>query len=192
MTDETLHRILVFRGRTARRTYWLWALAGFVGFVVAAGIHPAFGSFVLALLAVPAVVLSIRRLHDAGSSGWHLFWGFVPYVGMVVVIVMLAQRGQGRTNRFGPPTRRPTPPPAPSPPPVTPASAPRPVPAPPAAPRPQAAPTLAQLRAAIPGSPATPRPTPGVTPAPAPAPAPQAAPSLDALRAAVTRRLPTP
>ncbi len=184
---SNLDRLLVWRGRTSRRTYWLSVLGGFVAFVVAAAIHPVAGSVVLALLAVPALVLSVRRLHDAGMRGWYLLWGFVPYVGVVVNVVFLSLKGMARTNNFGPPPGRRT---SAQPVAPTPSVPHRPTPAPaasaPSTARPTTrptsgptvpAPSLAQLRAVI-----SARPNPPSVRSFDRTQVPQAPPSLAALR----------
>ena len=31
--------------------------------------------------------IAVRRLHDAGHSGWNLLWGVVPFIGWLVLLV---------------------------------------------------------------------------------------------------------
>nr|WP_269816536.1 DUF805 domain-containing protein [Caulobacter hibisci] len=54
------------------------------------------------LLLLPALSLSIRRLHDIDRSGWWLLLNLVPG-GIAVLIVFLLQDGGVGDNRFGPP-----------------------------------------------------------------------------------------
>ncbi|EMG27322.1 hypothetical protein X560_2532 [Listeria fleischmannii 1991] len=38
---------------------------------------------------IPALSLSIRRLHDSGKSGWFILLGLIPFVGSIIVIVFM-------------------------------------------------------------------------------------------------------
>jgi uncharacterized membrane protein YhaH (DUF805 family) len=109
-----------FKGRASRAEYWWFAL--FVGLIYVVGlilmsIDETVGSmlFVGALLGVilPQLAAAVRRLHDTGRSGaWYLI-AFVPYVGSIVLIVLLAQKSQPAPNIYGPPTSGAALPPAP-------------------------------------------------------------------------------
>lgn len=46
------------------------------------------------LLIVPAIAISIRRLHDIGKSGWWLLLWFIPIVGWIILIIFFAQPSQ--------------------------------------------------------------------------------------------------
>ena len=39
-----------------------------------------------------SVVAAIRRFHDMDRSGWHLFFGLIPFVGVVVIVILLFSR----------------------------------------------------------------------------------------------------
>lgn len=115
-----------FKGRASRAEYWWFAL--FVGLVYIAGVVVAsidetVGGLVLIVgilgVILPQIAAAVRRLHDTGKSGaWYLI-AFVPYVGSIVLIVLLAQKSQAGANIYGPPTSGavlpPAPPSAPSP-----------------------------------------------------------------------------
>ncbi|WP_081875734.1 DUF805 domain-containing protein [Vibrio sp. ER1A] len=45
---------------------------------------------------------SCRRLHDAGYSGWRMWIGVIPVVGMIGLIYSLFKKGQPYHNRFEP------------------------------------------------------------------------------------------
>jgi uncharacterized membrane protein YhaH (DUF805 family) len=66
------------------------------------------GVFTLAIL-VPAIAVTVRRLHDRDMSGWWylgvLVLGQVPYLGALVqlgFLVLMALPGTPGPNRFGP------------------------------------------------------------------------------------------
>jgi len=56
--------------------------------------------FYLATL-IPALAVSVRRLHDTDSSGWWLLLGLIPLIGMIVLIVWWCLEGSKGYNRFG-------------------------------------------------------------------------------------------
>jgi len=58
-------------------------------------------SFAVLLSMIPMLALTVRRLHDAGFSGWWVLAGWVPF-GSIVVLVMCCLPGQPQRNRFGP------------------------------------------------------------------------------------------
>lgn len=51
---------------------------------------------------LPSLGLIWRRLHDTGKGGGWFFISFVPYVGQLILLVMLCMAGQPTANRFGP------------------------------------------------------------------------------------------
>lgn len=98
-----------FTGRASQSAYWWYALAAFLVNLVIEGIAIASGSLALTLLlflVALAVGLSglsaaVRRLHDTDKSGWLLLLSFIPFVGGIAVIVLLALPGTPAPNRFG-------------------------------------------------------------------------------------------
>lgn len=59
-------------------------------------------AFIAAFLAslVPLKRLAVRRLHDAGFSGWWLWLLLVPYAGWLIVAVLLILPASAFPNRF--------------------------------------------------------------------------------------------
>jgi uncharacterized RDD family membrane protein YckC len=51
---------------------------------------------------LPAIGVSIRRLHDTNRSGWWLLIGLSPLIGAIVLIVFAFQDSQPGTNQYGP------------------------------------------------------------------------------------------
>lgn len=119
-----------FQGRASRSEYWYFVLGTTLGYVVVAlllglisGITGAFepgadpiggyallgiiGILFLGLL-IPAIAVSVRRLHDRDMSGWW-YLGFlvlstIPFVSALVSIGMLflfCLKGTEGPNRFG-------------------------------------------------------------------------------------------
>ena len=114
-----------FSGRASRSEYWWVALANvivmavlgtilMVAFVAVAaatnGSDTAMGVLLVAVWGVMALVglativpslsLGIRRLHDTNQSGWLYLVNFVPYVGSIILIVLMAQASNPAGARF--------------------------------------------------------------------------------------------
>ena len=43
----------------------------------------------------------MRRLHDRDKSGWFMLISFIPILGAIFLIVMLAEKGTPGKNKFG-------------------------------------------------------------------------------------------
>ncbi len=97
-----LREYAVFAGRTSRRRYWVFVLTSGLVAAVPLILDALLGWRGVATLAylvaltVPATGLAVRRLHDAGRSGW---WLLAP-LGNVVFLFWSGQRGG---NAFGEP-----------------------------------------------------------------------------------------
>ena len=65
------------------------------------GFGPFSGLYLLAIL-IPAIAVSVRRLHDIGKSGWWFLLIFVPLIGAIVLIIWFVKDSEPGTNRFGP------------------------------------------------------------------------------------------
>lgn len=95
----------VFHGRASRSEYWWMCLWSFlfvvvllvpVGVAVVAGLlvgsSAALAIMVLAVVAglavlVPSISLQVRRLHDAGFSGFFTLFAYVPYLSSLTWVV---------------------------------------------------------------------------------------------------------
>jgi uncharacterized membrane protein YhaH (DUF805 family) len=114
---DVIRRYTDFDGRADRPEFWWFAL---INLIVSVGIWVAgialFGLATGELLAVvyglatllPVLGVAIRRLHDTNKSGWWIVVDLVPFVGGIILIVLLAIAGTPGPNRFGPqpPPRR--------------------------------------------------------------------------------------
>jgi len=99
-----------FKDRSSRSAYWWPQLAlAIVNYLIILPItmlvSEGFGSilsliFMLAII-VPAIAVSIRRLHDLDKSGWWLLISLIPLIGAIVLIVFFVQKGTDGPNRFG-------------------------------------------------------------------------------------------
>ena len=119
----------VFKGRSRRSEFWwfqlayflimipMFVLAGLFGFLAmdlsnsgdpstgsAMGIMVVIGVGVLFVLGtiIPQISLTVRRLHDAGQSGWMYLLTMVPYIGSIAWIIFGVLETQPRENKWGP------------------------------------------------------------------------------------------
>jgi uncharacterized membrane protein YhaH (DUF805 family) len=51
---------------------------------------------------IPALAVSVRRLHDTGRSGWWLLVGVVPLIGCFILLVFTLQDSDPGDNEYGP------------------------------------------------------------------------------------------
>jgi len=109
-------------GRAQRSEYW-WGSLGYsfaLGFMMAILMLPLSIAFVgnnqtessymiltsvfmiiLFILYIPLLSQTIRRLHDAGYSGWYLALIFIPYLGYLILFIICLLPSQPHPNRFG-------------------------------------------------------------------------------------------
>ena len=96
-------------GRATRSEYWwfqlfYFLLCGGIGVVSVAAQQDLFivlmGLLVL-LMICPLFCVQIRRLHDAGFSGWFVLLSLVPYLGGIALFVMTLLKSDG-DNKWGP------------------------------------------------------------------------------------------
>lgn len=103
-----------FSGRARRQEYWMYTLI-WILIVISIGVLDSLieeylgftwssiiiGIFILATL-IPWLALNVRRLHDTGKSGGYLFINFIPIVGRIWYIVLMATAGNDFSNKYGP------------------------------------------------------------------------------------------
>jgi uncharacterized membrane protein YhaH (DUF805 family) len=83
-----------FSGRATRSEYWWFFLFLVLTSLLSAVLSPiASGLFTLATL-VPSAAVATRRLHDTRRSGWWQLIVLVPLLGLIVLMVFLAQEGK--------------------------------------------------------------------------------------------------
>ena len=107
---QVLKRYAEFSGRSRRKEFWFFALfniivavaLGVVDTLLAMSIGIMFLNplYLLAVL-VPTLAVSVRRLHDTGRSGWWILLGFVPVLGLVILVFMFMDSQPG-DNEYGP------------------------------------------------------------------------------------------
>ena len=108
-------------GRASRAEYWWFALASWLVLMllcvmmgVFAALYKSEGGMlyllllflpVLGILAlvIPSVTVCVRRLHDTGRSGWWYMINFLPYVGGIVLLVLMCLPSDPDENEYGAP-----------------------------------------------------------------------------------------
>lgn len=106
-----------FEGRASRSEYWYFYLFQFLlclGLFAVWGICYALldnagmilGGIICALvglaLLVPQIAVSVRRFHDSGKSGWWYLIVFVPYLGGLILFILMLLPSDLYPNKFGP------------------------------------------------------------------------------------------
>ncbi len=119
-----------FSGRARRKEFWYWylftCLPIFVVFLLIflaacstmsyaqspsaaqpsnTGMGLGFFEIVIILwnliVCLPSLAVTVRRLHDAGHSGWYYLIGFIPIVGGILLLIELCRDSVG-DNKYGP------------------------------------------------------------------------------------------
>ncbi|MGW3321295.1 DUF805 domain-containing protein [Streptomyces virginiae] len=105
---DVLKKYAVFSGRARRQEYWMFFLFNIAAAIIlmildgVLGTYPLLYGIYVAAVFLPNLGVTIRRLHDTGKSGWWVLIGFVPFVGFIWMIVLLATAGQQQQNQYGP------------------------------------------------------------------------------------------
>jgi uncharacterized membrane protein YhaH (DUF805 family) len=97
-----------FDGRARRAEYWWTYLINGAAFVVLLIMGAIIGSgglvlpglFILVAF-IPALAVSVRRLHDTDKSGWWLLIVLAPFGGIILLIFQALESDRG-SNRYGP------------------------------------------------------------------------------------------
>ena len=90
-----------FTGRATRSEYWWFML-----FIMLASTGASMTSSILGGLfslgtLLPSIAVATRRLHDTGRSGWWQLIVLVPVIGLIVILVFLAQEGKSDSQLSG-------------------------------------------------------------------------------------------
>ena len=101
-----LKKYAVFSGRARRKEYWYFVLFNFIVALVLGVVDNVLGTggllgivYMLGVF-IPGLAVAIRRLHDTGRSGWWILIGFVPIIGVIVLIVFLVSGTEPGANQY--------------------------------------------------------------------------------------------
>ena len=115
----------MFRGRAPRSEYWWFYLFEILAFVALVSVdiwflfqtpeileNPVlfdpfslFTLYYMILSFIPRLAVTVRRLHDAGMSGFMVLTMFIPVVGWLVLMVLMMMPSDANDNIHGPPWR---------------------------------------------------------------------------------------
>ena len=103
---DALKKYIDFTGRATRKQYWMFVLFYLIFYVVCVVVDAVLGTAIISLiyslaLLVPSISVAARRLHDTSRTGWSQLIVFVPLLGVIILIVFLAQDSHP-DNQFGP------------------------------------------------------------------------------------------
>lgn len=107
-------KVLSVEGRIGRLRYLAWTLAGSIAAIPAWGVGAAamtlsdsLGFLMLGAAAIGLIIfnilVSVKRLHDIGWSGWLLLLHLVPVVNVIFPLLIILIPGTAGANRYGPP-----------------------------------------------------------------------------------------
>jgi uncharacterized membrane protein YhaH (DUF805 family) len=123
-----LKNYAVFTGRATRSEYWYFVLFNIIFLIVARAIDHMLGTnwdydryysqmyehsyvsihtgligslYSLAVL-VPGLAVIVRRLHDVGKSGWFFLIVFIPFIGIIWLLVLFCTDSVVGENKYGP------------------------------------------------------------------------------------------
>lgn len=87
-----------FKGRASRPEYWWFVLFLILGTVATTLIHDTLRALFFWATFIPSIAAAARRLHDTNRSGWWQLIAFVPLIGVIVLIVLLAQESKSEVS----------------------------------------------------------------------------------------------
>jgi uncharacterized membrane protein YhaH (DUF805 family) len=89
---SVLKKYAVFDGRAGRPEFWMFVLVSIiVSFLLSVLPLPMLSPLYSLVILIPSLAVGARRLHDTGRSGWWQLIGFVPVIGLIVLIIFFAQ-----------------------------------------------------------------------------------------------------
>ncbi|MFI0937342.1 DUF805 domain-containing protein [Streptomyces sp. NPDC021020] len=103
---RALRKYADFDGRARRKEYWMYTLFTVIGFLVVGYVKLKMSSeipyytYLFAFL-IPSTAVTCRRLHDIGKSGWFALLGFIPLIGVIIMLVFTTTEGDRGRNAYG-------------------------------------------------------------------------------------------
>ena len=106
-----LRKYFTIKGRASRSEYWFLQLLTTPLYLILlatensysgnAIIFGAIAGIIVLLLVIPVLTVTVRRFHDINKSGWFILFNLIPFIGWIIVLVMLIEKGTEGKNRFG-------------------------------------------------------------------------------------------
>ncbi len=89
-----------FESSSSRKEYWMFVLFNIVFSSLASIISPKISILYSLFVFIPALAVTVRRLHDVGKSGWMLLIIFIPLIGPIWLLFLLLQKGDSLNEFF--------------------------------------------------------------------------------------------
>ena len=103
-----------FMDRASRSEYWFFVLFAVIASIILSGLDIFIGIYsfdvgmglfsgIFSLVSlIPSIAVSVRRLHDTGSSGWWFLLIFLPVLGGIALLVWFIVPSNKGANKYGP------------------------------------------------------------------------------------------
>ena len=118
---KALRNYTLFTGRATRSEYWYFVLFNLIFSIVAIIIDNIIGTkismdsingpmalpygyiYILYWLAVllPALAVTVRRLHDVNKSGWFILICLIPFIGAIWLLILMVTDSDPGENKYG-------------------------------------------------------------------------------------------
>jgi uncharacterized membrane protein YhaH (DUF805 family) len=97
---NVLRKYSDFESFSSRKEYWMFVLFNIVFSSLASIISPKISMLYSLFIFIPALAVTVRRLHDVGKSGWMLLIIFIPIIGPIWLLILLLQKGHSNIESF--------------------------------------------------------------------------------------------
>ena len=82
-----------FESSSSRKEYWMFVLFNIIFSSIATLVSPKLSMLYSLFIFIPALAVTVRRLHDVGKSGWMIFITFIPLIGVFWLLILLFRKG---------------------------------------------------------------------------------------------------
>jgi len=92
-------------GRASKSEFWwlqlIWTSCFILSFIFDSESVSYFLLGVVIIIFIPLFTVGVRRLHDTGKSGVHVFWSLIPFIGGLIVLFLMLGDGTKGKNQYG-------------------------------------------------------------------------------------------
>ena len=98
-------KYFVMEGRASKSEFWwlqlIWTSCFILSFIFDSESVSYFLLGVVIIIFIPLFTVGVRRLHDTGKSGVHVFWSLIPFIGGLIVLFLMLGDGTKGKNQYG-------------------------------------------------------------------------------------------